>query len=164
MEIFESDEIDVEKLGKLIKEIIRWNFVRDRENLGLVASNRICVMMEKVNNSFGDVVLLEGTLGSGKTFLVQEICKNWHIEEDVTSPTFTLIQNYNGDLDVNHLDLYRIENVEELDQLGWEDMVYSKGVTFIEWPQMVEPVLQSYYKIKIDLQEDRREITLSRVE
>jgi len=112
----------------------------------------------------GDVILLEGTLGSGKTFLVQEICNMWHIEEDVTSPTFTLIQNYSGDVVVNHLDLYRIENVEELDQLGWEDMVYSDAVTFIEWPQMVEPVLQSYYKIKIELHESQREITLSRID
>ena len=110
----------------------------------------------------GDIVLLEGTLGSGKTFLVQEICKNWHVEEDVTSPTFTLIQNYHGDVAVNHLDLYRIENIEELDNLGWEEMVYSNAVTFIEWPQMVEPLLQSFYKVKIVVQESQREITLSR--
>jgi tRNA threonylcarbamoyladenosine biosynthesis protein TsaE len=111
----------------------------------------------------GDIVLLEGTLGSGKTFLVQEICKNWYVDEDVTSPTFTLIQNYSGDVTVNHLDLYRIENIEELDNLGWEDMVYSDAVTFIEWPQKVEPVIQSYYKIVIDLQQNQREITLSYV-
>jgi tRNA threonylcarbamoyladenosine biosynthesis protein TsaE len=110
-----------------------------------------------------DVVLLEGTLGSGKTFLVQEICKNWHIEDDVTSPTFTLIQNYSGNIAVNHMDLYRIEAIEELDQLGWEDMVYSDAVTFIEWPQMVEPILKSYYKINIDLTDSRREITLSKL-
>ncbi len=110
----------------------------------------------------GDVVLLEGTLGSGKTFLVQEICKNWHIEDDVTSPTFTLIQNYSGNIAVNHMDLYRIEAIEELDQLGWEDMVYSDAVTFIEWPQMVEPILNSYYKINIDLKDGRREITLNK--
>lgn len=112
----------------------------------------------------GDVVLLEGTLGSGKTFLVQEICKSWHIEEDVTSPTFTLIQNYSGDIAVNHLDLYRIENIEELDNLGWEDMVYSNAVTFIEWPQKVEPALQSFYKIKLEMHENHREISLSRKE
>ncbi|KAA3614892.1 MAG: tRNA (adenosine(37)-N6)-threonylcarbamoyltransferase complex ATPase subunit type 1 TsaE [Calditrichaeota bacterium] len=124
-------------------------------------SQKIAVELSNIFKA-ADVVLLEGTLGSGKTFLVQEICKNWHIDEDVTSPTFTLIQNYFGDIAVNHLDLYRIENIEELDQLGWEDMVYSEAVTFIEWPQKVEPALQSFYKVKIDLRNDQREISLNK--
>ncbi len=124
-------------------------------------SHKVAAELSKILKP-GDIVLLEGILGSGKTFLVQEICKNWRVEEDVTSPTFTLIQNYNGDISVNHMDLYRIENIEELDNLGWEDMVYSNAVTFIEWPQKLEPVLQSFYKIEIELKETQREITLSR--
>lgn len=109
-----------------------------------------------------DIVLMEGDLGSGKTFFVQEICKNWRVVQDVTSPTFTLIQNYNGDLAVNHMDLYRIEKTEELDNLGWEDMVYSNAVTFIEWPQKVEPFILSYYKIKIEVNGNSRKISLSK--
>ncbi len=108
----------------------------------------------------GDVVLLEGTLGSGKTFLVQHMCKSWNIKEDVTSPTFTIIQNYSGDRFVNHFDLYRIEETNELDQLGWEDMIYSKAVSFIEWPQKIEPLLNQYYKILITSNNDERKIEL----
>lgn len=104
----------------------------------------------------GDIILLVGTLGAGKTFLVQQICKRWHINDDVTSPTFTLIQNYTGDIAVNHMDFYRIENIEELDQLGWEDLVYSDAVTFIEWPEKVEAILSSFYKITIEQKENRR--------
>jgi tRNA threonylcarbamoyladenosine biosynthesis protein TsaE len=111
----------------------------------------------------GDVILLEGTLGSGKTFMVQQICKNWRVQEDVTSPTFTIIQNYTGDVAVNHMDLYRIEQIEELDQLGWEEMVYSDAITFIEWPQKVVPLLKSFYKIKINLVDGQREITLTKL-
>jgi len=106
----------------------------------------------------GDVVLLQGTLGSGKTFLVQHICRYWNVNESVTSPTFTIIQNYMGDEIVNHMDLYRIEEITELDQLGWEEMVYSNAVTFIEWPQKIEPLLQSYYKICITVKNEVRSI------
>lgn len=110
----------------------------------------------------GDVILLQGTLGSGKTYLVQHICDAWKIDENVTSPTFTIIQNYKGDKSVNHFDLYRIEQINELDQLGWEDMVYSDAVTFIEWPQIMEPLLNTYYKISITLNGLKRKIELSK--
>jgi tRNA threonylcarbamoyl adenosine modification protein YjeE len=110
--------------------------------------------------TLGDIVLLEGDLGSGKTFLVQHICRNWNITEEVTSPTFTIIQNYNGDKLVNHMDLYRIEHIPELDQLGWEDMIYSDAVSFIEWPQKIECLIDSFYKIKITLKNNKRQIEL----
>ena len=108
----------------------------------------------------GHIVLLEGTLGSGKTFLVQNICSNWHIQDDVTSPTFTIIQNYTGDYLVNHMDFYRIEKQNELDQLGWEDMLYSDAITFIEWPQRIEKYVDHYYKISITINDKVRYIEL----
>lgn len=106
--------------------------------------------------SAGDVILMQGNLGSGKTFLVQQICKLWQVRDEVTSPTFTLIQNYSGKYIVNHIDLYRIERIEELDQLGWEEMIYSDAVTFIEWPEKVETILRSFYKINIELNNNTR--------
>ena len=108
----------------------------------------------------GNIVFLDGTLGSGKTFLVQNICTNWNVQDDVTSPTFTIIQNYAGDYMVNHIDLYRIEKQNELDQLGWEDMLYSDAVTFVEWPQKIENYVDSFYKISISLNDKVRNIEL----
>ena len=108
----------------------------------------------------GNIVFLDGTLGSGKTFLVQSICANWNVQDDVTSPTFTIIQNYSGDYMVNHIDLYRIEEQNELDQLGWEDMLYSDAVTFVEWPQRIENLVDNFYKISISLNDGIRNIEL----
>lgn len=108
----------------------------------------------------GDIILLHGTLGSGKTYLVQHICKNWQIYEEVTSPTFTIVQNYGGLYSVNHMDLYRIENMAELDNIGWEDMLYSDAVSFIEWPEKIQDFVEGFYKIGITLDGDKREIKL----
>ena len=110
--------------------------------------------------SDGDIVFLEGTLGSGKTFLVQNICANWNVQDDVTSPTFTIIQNYSADFKVNHIDLYRIEEQNELDQIGWEEMLYSDAVTFVEWPQKIEGFVDSFYKISILINDNMRQIEL----
>jgi tRNA threonylcarbamoyladenosine biosynthesis protein TsaE len=108
----------------------------------------------------GHIIFLEGTLGSGKTFLVQNICANWNVTDDVTSPTFTIIQNYSGDYPINHLDLYRIEEQNELDQLGWEDMLYSDAVTFVEWPEKIENYVDHFYKISINMNNTNRRIEL----
>jgi tRNA threonylcarbamoyladenosine biosynthesis protein TsaE len=108
----------------------------------------------------GNIIFLEGDLGSGKTFLVQNICKYWNVKDDITSPTFTIIQNYSGNYMVNHIDLYRIEKQNELDQLGWEDMLYSDAVTFVEWPQIIEEYVNSFYKISIIINNNVRQIEL----
>lgn len=112
----------------------------------------------------GDTVLLEGDLGSGKTFFVQEICRIWKTEDEASSPTFAIIHQYQGPQPVNHLDLYRIEHVRELDQLGWEELLESEAVTFIEWPQIIVNQIDRYYKINIILNNDQREFNLSKTE
>ncbi|MGD9488272.1 MAG: tRNA (adenosine(37)-N6)-threonylcarbamoyltransferase complex ATPase subunit type 1 TsaE [Calditrichaceae bacterium] len=108
-----------------------------------------------------DIVLLEGNLGSGKTFLVKEICNIWETEEEATSPSFAIIQIYSGAISVNHFDFYRIEDISELDNLGWEELLYTDAVSFIEWPQMIENQLDDYYKITIELNGERRLFKLS---
>jgi len=109
----------------------------------------------------GDVVLLEGNLGSGKTFLVKQICQAFGIQEEITSPTFTLIQQYSGPVLVNHMDFYRIEQQEELDQLGWEDLMNRSCITFIEWPDLIEPMLKKYFKVNITMTNERRIFALT---
>jgi len=104
----------------------------------------------------GDVILLEGEIGSGKTLLVNCICANWDVKDAVTSPTFTIINQYNGPVHVNHLDFYRIHDIKELDHLGWEELLNSESITFIEWPYWIEPMVDASYKIKITLEDNQR--------
>ncbi len=107
-----------------------------------------------------DVVLLEGNLGSGKTFLVKALCRIWQTTDEAVSPTFAILHQYRGPQPVNHFDLYRIEQAEELDNLGWEEFLEMDAVTFIEWPQILEPRLDSYYKIEIRIKNGKRRFTL----
>jgi tRNA threonylcarbamoyladenosine biosynthesis protein TsaE len=89
----------------------------------------------------GNVVVLDGNLGAGKTFLIKAICSFWGIE-DASSPTFAIIQEYVGKRKVFHLDFYRIKKVEELYDLGIEDYFNdSSAVIFIEWGELFPDVL-----------------------
>ena len=82
----------------------------------------------------GDVLLLNGNLGAGKTVFAQGVATGLGVDEPVTSPTFTLIHEYEGRLPLYHVDLYRIAGDIEAGDLGLEDYLYGDGVTLIEWP------------------------------
>ena len=110
----------------------------------------------------GDIILLEGNLGTGKTFLVQKICRFRNVAEEVTSPTFAIMQHYQGDSAVNHFDFYRLKNELELENLGWEEIAYGGGITFIEWPQLVKEKIEQYYLIKIEFNGNERQFELYR--
>ena len=81
----------------------------------------------------GDVVLLEGPLGAGKTALTQGIGAGLGVRETINSPTFTILKEYMGRLPLYHFDLYRIEDPEELFTLGFEDYFGGEGVCVVEW-------------------------------
>lgn len=101
----------------------------------------------------GDVVLLEGALGAGKTVFVKGAMEEMGFEKDaVRSPTFTLVREYKrGNLVVSHMDLYRVEQAEELVQMGYEDYFYSpQGITFIEWSEKVEGLISAYIKVTLE--------------
>lgn len=83
----------------------------------------------------GDVLLLQGTLGAGKTLLTQGIAKGMGISDHVTSPTFILANQYDGPLTLYHIDLYRIEATAEAIDLGLDDYFYGEGVCVVEWPE-----------------------------
>ena len=85
----------------------------------------------------GDVVCLSGELGAGKTTLARAILKALGHAGDVPSPTFTLVQPYMLRLPVAHLDLYRLKRPEEIEELGFED-VLAEGAALVEWPEMAE--------------------------
>lgn len=89
----------------------------------------------------GDVVCLNGDLGSGKTTLTKAIGLGLGVDDYITSPTFALINEYKGRMPVYHFDVYRLENVEELYDLGFDEYFYGRGVSIIEWADKIERFL-----------------------
>jgi tRNA threonylcarbamoyladenosine biosynthesis protein TsaE len=82
------------------------------------------------------VVTLAGDLGAGKTTLVQAICEGYGVKEEVTSPTFALINEYSSPKStVHHVDLYRLDRPEQLDSIGWDDLFAGRALVLIEWPE-----------------------------
>tara|TARA_Y100000588_G_C14228906_1_gene914361 strand:+ start:1664 stop:2188 length:525 start_codon:yes stop_codon:yes gene_type:complete len=89
----------------------------------------------------GDVVCLTGDLGAGKTTLTKSIALGLGIDEYVTSPSYTIVNEYEGRLPLYHFDVYRINDVEEMYELGYEEYFFGSGVCVIEWAGMVEDLL-----------------------
>lgn len=87
----------------------------------------------------GDVILLTGELGAGKTAFTQGIARGLGVPGVVNSPTFTLLKEYQGRLPLYHFDLYRIENPAELEELGFGDYFFGDGVSVVEWAERGEP-------------------------
>ena len=110
----------------------------------------------------GDVIALSGPLGAGKTLFVLGVAEALKINEPITSPTFTIISEYYGDMPLYHMDLYRLGTPEEFTWLGTEEMLNGDGITMIEWSERAESELPErtiHVKIKI-LDENSREITV----
>lgn len=90
----------------------------------------------------GDVYCLNGDLGVGKTVFTQGFAKGLGIEEPVNSPTFTIVQQYeDGRLPLYHFDVYRIGDISEMDEIGYEDCFYGNGVCLIEWSNLIREIL-----------------------
>lgn len=90
----------------------------------------------------GQLCTLTGDLGVGKTVLTQGIAKGLGIEEPVNSPTFTIVQVYeNGRMPLYHLDVYRIGDVSEMEEIGYEDYFYGEGLCIVEWANLIEELL-----------------------
>ena len=89
----------------------------------------------------GDVVVLAGDLGAGKTTFVQGAAAALDVPDPVTSPTFTLVRQYRGRWPVQHVDVYRLDRVQEVIDLGYEELLEPDGVTFVEWGDLVEGLL-----------------------
>lgn len=117
----------------------------------------------------GDVYTLIGDLGVGKTALTKGVAAGLEIKEPISSPTFTIVQVYDeGRIPFYHFDVYRIGDVEEMDEIGYEDYFYGDGVTFIEWANLIEEILPANYRritIEKDLEKgfDYRKIMIEQI-
>ena len=120
-------------------------------------------------NSFldeGDLLLLSGNLGSGKTVFVKGFCQNLikNFQDPVVSPTFTLIKEYDLEKKIYHIDLYRIENISELEELGIYEFCNKDGITLVEWADKFSDYFKdsTYMNISlIVLEDDKREIVIN---
>ena len=114
----------------------------------------------------GDVFTLVGDLGVGKTVFTQGTAEGLGIDEPVTSPTFTIVQEYeSGRMPFYHFDVYRIGDPEEMDEIGFDDYIYGDGLCLIEWADLIEEILPEKrvaIRIEKDLEKgfDYRRITI----
>lgn len=110
----------------------------------------------------GDIIAMEGTLAAGKTTITKGIAEALGVEDTVTSPTFTLISEYEGNMPLYHMDVYRLDSCEEFVNLGVEDLMYGDGVSIIEWSERVRAELpSSTITLRLEMRDDGgRTITL----
>lgn len=96
----------------------------------------------------GDVIALVGDLGTGKTTLSKYIAEALGITEIITSPTFTIVQEYySGRLPLYHFDVYRVDDIEEMYRIGYEEYFYGEGVCIVEWADIVEEIIPEDAKV-----------------
>lgn len=112
----------------------------------------------------GDVVVVSGDLGAGKTTLIRGACRALGVDSPVTSPTFTIGQRYEGDsAPIAHLDLYRLENLGDEDPALLDDYLTPDSIAFVEWPALAQPQLAGRRTLAVRLNhagDDRREIEM----
>ena len=100
----------------------------------------------------GDFILLSGQLGAGKTVFTRGIARGLGVADYVKSPSYTLVNEYEGRLLVYHMDLYRLEDPEDLEDLGYEEYFYGKGVTIVEWGERAGALLpDDLLKVRIEV-------------
>lgn len=105
----------------------------------------------------GEIIAMTGDLGSGKTTITKSIAKGLDIDEYITSPTFTIVNEYEGRLKLFHFDVYRIGDIEEMYDMGYEEYFYSGGVCIIEWANLIEEILpEDTIRIEISTQDENK--------
>ncbi len=110
----------------------------------------------------GDILALVGEIGSGKTRWIQGVCQGLGVTDPVVSPTFTLVNEYQGRYPVYHIDLYRLGNIDEMLTFGLEDYLYGSGISLIEWADRAADLLPAgYLTIELHhLEETKRRIVM----
>jgi len=132
-----SSPVDTEKLGRCLGRIVKKGYI-------------IC---------------LTGDLGVGKTEFVKGVAKGMGIEDYITSPTFTIVNEYQGTLPLYHFDVYRINDVEEMYEIGCEEYFYGDGVSIIEWADLIQDIIPKenirvHISKDLEMGEDHRNISI----
>lgn len=115
--------------------------------------------IKKIGNR--KVFAFYGEMGAGKTTFIKAICKAMGVTENITSPTFSLVNEYkdSDDNSIYHFDFYRIKNIDEAFDFGYEDYFYSGNICFIEWPELVETLLPTnVVEVKITVVENEQRL------
>jgi tRNA threonylcarbamoyladenosine biosynthesis protein TsaE len=99
----------------------------------------------------GTVVLLRGPLGAGKTVLAKGIARGLGVEDEIISPTYTIVADYPGRIPLAHVDLYRVEGETQLAGLGLDDLLAGPGVTMVEWGEKLEPALRDREAVRVTI-------------
>lgn len=114
----------------------------------------------------GDIICLKGDLGTGKTHLTKGIAEGLEITERITSPTFTIVNEYSGRLKLYHFDVYRVNDPDEIEAIGFDEYIFSDGVSVIEWANYIDVLIpKEHMYVEIDkapeLDENYRKITIT---
>ncbi|MBY2478786.1 tRNA (adenosine(37)-N6)-threonylcarbamoyltransferase complex ATPase subunit type 1 TsaE [Clostridioides difficile] len=110
----------------------------------------------------GSVICLVGDLGAGKTTMTQSLADSLGIKDYITSPTFTIINEYEGKIPLYHFDVYRIGSSDEMYDIGYDEYINSNGICIIEWANLIEDILpEEYLNIELKYKSDGREMILT---
>lgn len=104
--------------------------------------------------NIGDIIILSGELGSGKTKFTEGFLSHWNLQDEISSPTFTIVNEYHSNnTNIYHFDVYRLEDIDEFYAIGGTEY-FDKGISIVEWGELIEDILQKYIKINITKDND----------
>lgn len=106
----------------------------------------------------GDIIGFSGELGAGKTVFIKGLAKGLKVKEEPSSPSFVIINEYKGKLPLYHFDVYRLDDIKEMNDLGYEEYFYGRGVTVIEWVEKIEKLIKgNWIKVTIEYTKNENE-------
>lgn len=134
----------------------KYLYISNSEKETMEIASKIASQLNK-----GDLIVLNGDLGAGKTKFTEGFLKYFHLEDEISSPTFTIVNEYNSnDINIYHFDVYRLEDSSEFYAIGGEEY-FEKGICIIEWGEIISDVLpQEYISIKFEKDQQNPNIRL----